>query len=75
MRIMFKFVRDTKNTRLFQEAAHDGVNVGEDKHIIGSLYVKKAAAGEREEIVVSFPMPDEKKAEKAEKSEKVEKSK
>jgi hypothetical protein len=70
MKVLFKFVRDTKNTRLFQESAHDGVAVGEDKHIIGSLYVKKAAAGDREEITVSFPMPDEKKAEKAEKAEK-----
>jgi hypothetical protein len=43
---------------LFQEAKHDGKAVGDDKHIIGSLYVKKAAAGDRDEVTLSFPMPD-----------------
>jgi hypothetical protein len=58
MKITFKFIRDTKNTRLFEETHHDGKAIKPEDAIIRSLYVKKDFANNREELIVSIPGPE-----------------
>lgn len=59
MKITFTKEKETKNTIRYKETHHDAEAIVPENVVIGTLYVTKMVAANREKIVIDFPVDGE----------------